>query len=149
MCANRMSYISQLQLGFRWRHLTLAVMVLLGLLLVHVVLRYTAIDSLLGTRIGLDLLEQPGLIVAALGLALLVGLLCNDAEPVLDQDGVAELELADDLAGITADVITVTGIVMSGVVLADPAHRAHHRRRALRGLPVGEPLELGEGGRTR
>jgi putative ABC transport system permease protein len=65
----------QLLVQFLGESLTFAVIsVLLGLLLVHVVLRYTAIDSLLGTRIGLDLLEQPGLIVAALGLALLVGL---------------------------------------------------------------------------
>ena len=47
---------------------------LLALLLVNGVLRYTAIDSLLGTTIEFNLMEQPMLAVAALCLALIVGL---------------------------------------------------------------------------
>ncbi|MEJ2088750.1 MAG: ABC transporter permease, partial [Gammaproteobacteria bacterium] len=48
--------------------------VLIALILAHVVLRYTAIDSLLGTPIGLNLIEQPGLILAGAALAVVVGL---------------------------------------------------------------------------
>jgi len=65
----------QLVAQFLSESLTFAVLsMLLGLLLVHVVLRYTAIDSLLGTSISLNLFEQPVLILWAGCLAVAVGL---------------------------------------------------------------------------
>lgn len=48
---------------------------LLALVLVHVVLKYSAIDTLLGSSIRLDLIERPSLIVPLAALTLLVGLI--------------------------------------------------------------------------
>lgn len=65
----------QLVVQFLGESLTFAVIsVLLALLVVHIVLRYTAIDNLLGTTLDPNLMERPGLIIAAAALALVVGI---------------------------------------------------------------------------